>query len=135
LPETPNEKGVIMTTSCTPKPSNVRQAHLHEAPAIPSPDIADFVPACDRLEQYASADQFAIEKEVQKAAALRRRSVQLYDPLEDWLYSLIPAAAIIGLLIGVLGLLDSSSSNAADVRTARPGTEHSLSAQGKDGKF
>jgi hypothetical protein len=125
-----------MPTTCTSKPSNVRQAHLHEAPTVPPPYIVDFVPECDRFEKEQSSSRFEIEKEIRKAAAQRRRSVQLYDPLEDWLYSLIPAAAIIALLLGVLGMLDSSNSSGPAITTAKSvATERNLPTEGRDGKF
>jgi hypothetical protein len=125
-----------MTTTCKPKTSNVRQAHLHEAPAIPPPYVVDFVPASDRLGERESARRFEIEQEIRKAAAKRRSSVQLYDPLEDWLYSLVPAAAIIALILGVLGMLDSRSSSGPAMSAAKTAvTERSVPTQGKDGKF
>lgn len=99
-----------MTTTCRTL-RNVRPAHLHEAPTATLPCVTDFVPGRDRLRNQTdeAIKQFEIEQEVRKAAAQRRRSVELYDPLEDWLYALVPAAAIVALLIGVLGVLDSSN--------------------------
>ena len=126
-----------MTTTYGHLSSNVRPAHLHEAPMTPS-GIIDFVPEHNRLrkETTESIRQLEIEREVRKAAAQRRRSTELYDPLEDWLYSLVPAAAIVALLVGVLGLLDSQrpgpqtsvDKKAATIELSRP-------SQSKDGKF
>ena len=126
-----------MTTTYGHLSSNVRPAHLHEAPMTPS-SVIDFVPEHNRLrkETTESIRQLEIEREVRKAAAQRRRSAELYDPLEDWLYSLVPAAAIVALLVGVLGLLDSQrpgpqtsvDKKAATIELSRP-------SQSKDGKF
>lgn len=126
-----------MTTTCRALSSNVRPAHLHEAPGAGAPSrVTDFLPARDRWQQETdeASKLVQIEHEVRKAAALRKSSIDLYDPLEDWLYSLIPAAAIVALLIGVLGLLDSQNPPAQTTRTAVV-TERSVPSQGRDGKF
>ena len=127
-----------MTTISTLS-SKVRPAHLHEAPITPSSYVIDFIPARDRLR--AEIDEFSrqleIEQEVRKAAAQRKRSIELYDPVEDWLYSLIPAAAIVALLVGVLGLLDSKTpgtQTTTDTKTSNT-IEQTRWSQSKDGKF
>jgi hypothetical protein len=129
---------MTMTTTSTLS-SKVRPAHLHEAPITPSSYAIDFIPAGDRLR--AEIDEFSrqleIEQEVRKAATQRRRSTELYDPFEDWLYSLVPAAAIVGLLIGVLGLLDSKTpgtQTTTDTKTSNT-IEQTRWSQSKDGKF
>ncbi|HEX3446318.1 MAG TPA: hypothetical protein VHS80_16500 [Chthoniobacterales bacterium] len=104
----------------------------------PASSLIDFVPEHDRLrkETTESIRQLEIEREIRKAAAQRRRSTELYDPFEDWLYSLVPAAAIVGLLVGVLGLLDSQRpgpQTGADKKTVT--IEQSRPSQSKDGKF
>ena len=127
-----------MTTTCRTIPSNVRPAHLHEAPITPSTSVIDFVPARDRWPEETDEvfRQLRIEQEVSKAAAQRRRSIYLYDPLEDWLYSLVPAAAIVALLVGVLGLLDSHTPGTETTAGKKSVTiEQSLPSQSKDGKF
>jgi hypothetical protein len=88
---------MTMTTTSTLS-SKIRPAHLHEAPYTPSSYVIDFIPAHDRLRTEVDeiSRQLEIEQELRKAAAQRRRSTELYDPFEDWLYSLIPAAAIVG---------------------------------------
>jgi len=116
----------------------VRPAHLHEAPITPSSSVIDFVPVRDRWSEETDDvfRQLRIEQEVRKAAARRRRSIDLYDPLEDWLYSLVPAAAIVALLVGVLGLLDSHAPG-TETNVSKKSTtiEQSLPSQSKDGKF
>jgi hypothetical protein len=127
-----------MTTTCRTISSNVRPAHLHEAPITPSTSVIDFVPARDRWPEETDEvfRQLRIEQEVSKAAAQRRRSIYLYDPLEDWLYSLVPAAAIVALLVGVLGLLDSHTPGTETTAGKKSATiEQSLPSQSKDGKF
>jgi hypothetical protein len=135
--ENRTKRNDTMTTTYGNLSSNVRPAHLHEAP-ITASSVIDFIPKHDRLQEQTNETlrQLEIEREVRKAAAQRRRSTELYDPLEDWLYSLIPAAAIVALLIGVLGLLDSQrpepptgvEKKAATIEQSRP-------SQSKDGKF
>jgi hypothetical protein len=128
---------MTMTTTSTPS-SKVRPAHLHEAPIIPSSYVIDFIPAPGRLRaEIDEFGQFEIEREVRKAAAQRKRSTELYDPFEDWLYSLVPAAAIVGLLVGVLGLLDSKTpATQTTIDTKASNTiEQSRLSQSKDGKF
>lgn len=127
---------MTMTTTCRTLSPNVRPAHLHEAPITPSSSV-DFVPARDRWSEETDEvfRQLRIEQEVRKAAARRRRSIDLYDPLEDWLYSLVPAAAIVALLVGVLGLLDSHAPG-TETNVSKKSTtiEQSLPSQSK-GKF
>jgi hypothetical protein len=129
---------MTMTTTCRTLSPNVRPAHLHEAPITPSSSVIDFVPARDRWSEETDEvfRQLRIEQEVRKAAARRRRSIDLYDPLEDWLYSLVPAAAIVALLVGVLGLLDSHAPGTETNISKKSTTiEKSLPSQSKDGKF
>ena len=129
---------MTMTTTCRTLSSNVRPAHLHEAPITPSSSVIDFVPARDRWPEETDEvfRQLGIEQEVRKAPAQRRRSIDLYDPVEDWLYSLVPAAAIVALLVGVLGLLDSRTPGTQTTVTKTSTTiEQSLPSQSKDGKF
>jgi hypothetical protein len=129
---------MIMTTTCRTLSSSVRAAHLHEAPITPSSRVIDLVSVRDRLwtDTDEARKQIEIEQEVRKAAAQRRRSIELYDPVEDWLYSLVPAAAIVALLLGVLGLLDSKTpgTQTTDVKNSTT-IEQSRRSQGKDGKF
>jgi hypothetical protein len=127
-----------MTAVSRPLPSNVRPAHLLEAPATTLPRVIDFVPTDDRRPQQSdeTIDQCEIEQEIRKAIAQRRRSIDLYDPLEDWLYSLVPAAAIIALIVGVLGLLDSRTPATQMATNQQPPTiEQATKDQGQDGKF
>jgi hypothetical protein len=126
-----------MTTTYQNLSSNARPAHLHEAPITPS-RVIDFVPKHDRLREETDQvlRQLEIEREVRKAAAQRRRSTDLYDPLEDWLNSLVPAAAIVALLLGVLGLLDSQTPGPQPgVEKKTTTIEQSRPSQSKDGKF
>jgi hypothetical protein len=129
---------MTMTTTCRTLSSNARPAHLHEAPITPSFGVIDLVPVHDRSRKESDEviRQLEIEQEIRKAAAQRRRSIELYDSVEDWLYSLVPAAAIAALLIGVLGLLDSQTPRAQTTLTKKSSAiEQNLSSQSRDGKF
>jgi hypothetical protein len=56
--------------------------------------------------------------------------------LEDWLYSIIIAAALVALLLGILGQLSSPRSDAQSASSQTPSLiERSLPRQAKDGKF
>jgi hypothetical protein len=129
---------MTMTTICRNLSPNVRPAHLHEAPITPASRVIDFVPERDRSrkEDDVTIRQLEIEQEVRKAVAQRRRSADLWDPVEDWLYSLVPAAAIVALLLGVLGVLDSKTPG-TQTNDAKKSTmiEQSRPSQSKDGKF
>jgi hypothetical protein len=129
---------MTMTTTGRTLSSNVRPVHLHEAPVTPSSLVIDFVPERDRVREKAdkAVRQLEIEKEIRKAVAQRKRSIELYDPVEDWLYSLIPASAIVALLLGVLGLLDSKTTGPQATANKNSTTvERPLSSHSKDGKF
>src|ERR1700730_12657452 len=99
---------MTMNTTCRTLSSSVRPAHLHEAPTAPSSYVIDFVAARDRLRTEIDevSRQIENEQEVRKPAGQRNRAIELCDTGYAWLYSLIPADAIVALLVGVLGLLD-----------------------------
>jgi hypothetical protein len=75
-------------TSNASQPSD-HCAHLDESRADSSPCIIDFFAGRDRL--LAEIDQ-----------ATRQRPVELFDPLEDWLNSLISAAALVSVILAIL---------------------------------
>jgi hypothetical protein len=83
-----------MTVTSSPLQSSDHRAHLNESPADSSPYIIDFFAGRDRL--LAEIDQ-----------ATRRRPVELFDPLEDWLSSLISAAALVSVIIAILSMAES----------------------------
>jgi hypothetical protein len=127
-----------MTTTWKHLTLTDHDADLHEPEFASSPCSIKFGAEHDRLlkEIEESGQQFEIEQEVRKAAAQRKRSIELFDPVEDWLYSLIAAAAIFALLLGVLWLPDFSTSRAgAAVASQSQAIERHLPSQGKDGKF
>ena len=75
-------------TSSSLQPSD-HCAHLDESRADSSPCVIDFFAGRDCL--LAEIDQ-----------ATRKRSVELFDPLEDWLNSLISAAALVSVILAIL---------------------------------
>ena len=83
-----------MTVTSSPLQSSDHRADLNESPADSSPCIIDFFAGRDRL--LAEIDQ-----------ATRKRSVELFDPLEDWLNSLISAAALVSVIIAILSMAES----------------------------
>ena len=82
-----------MTITSSPLQSSDHRAHLNESPADSSPYIIDFFAGRDRL--LAEIDQ-----------ATRKGAVELFDPLEDWLDSLISAAALVSVIIAILSMAE-----------------------------
>jgi hypothetical protein len=78
-----------MTISSSSLQPSDHCTHLDESPADSSPCIIDFFAGRDRL--LAEIDQ-----------ATRKRPVELLDPLEDWLNSLISAAALVSVILAIL---------------------------------
>jgi len=86
-----------MTATSRPLRSIDHRADLNKLPADSSPCIIDFFAGRDRLlaETDQATIQFEIEQPVRTATARSERPDELFDPLEDWLYSLTSAAALI----------------------------------------
>jgi hypothetical protein len=105
-----------MTVTSSP----ARPRYHQTGEPISSPDAIDFFTERDRL--LAEIDKFngqlEIDQEVRKGT--HRRSTTLFERLEDWLYSLLSAAALVSLLWGILGLADFPVTS-----TQRAGTEQS----------
>ena len=78
-----------MTITSSPLQPSDHCARLDESPADSSPCIIDFFAGRDRL--LAEIDP-----------ATRKRPVELFDPLEDWLNSLISAAALVSVILAIL---------------------------------
>jgi hypothetical protein len=93
-----------MTASSTPLRSIDHRAELNEPPADSSPCIIDFFAGRDRLltEIGQTTKRFDVEQPVRAAGARHGRSAELFDPLEDWLYSLISAAALVSVILAIL---------------------------------
>jgi hypothetical protein len=92
----------------SPVQSINHRADVNEPPAASSRCVIDFATGRDRLlpEIEESTTQFEIEQELRKVAAQRKSSAELFDRVEDWLYWLISAAALVSLLFGILCLSD-----------------------------
>ena len=93
-----------MTATSRPLRSVDHRADLNEPPADSSPCIIDFFAGRDHLlaEIDQTTEQFEIEQPVRRAAARSERPNELFDPLEDWLYSLISAAALVSVILAIL---------------------------------
>jgi hypothetical protein len=98
-----------MTATSSP----ARPLYHHMGEPISSPDVIDFFTERDRLVAE-------IDLRVRKSPALRSHATTLFDRLEDCLYSLISAAALVSVLWGILSLADFTTP-----RTHRAGTEQS----------
>jgi hypothetical protein len=79
----------MMTIASSPLAASDHCAHLDESPADSSPWVIDFFAGRDHV--LAEIDQ-----------TTRKRAVELFDPLEDWLNSLISAAALVCVILAIL---------------------------------
>ena len=100
-----------------------RRAHWKEPRAGSSLCVTDFLPRRGRRagEPGDILHQLDIEFEIRRAAAVRRHQAQVLGPIERFVYSLISAAALTVVLMGVLSLGESrqpSSEGAGRVRNA-----------------
>jgi hypothetical protein len=97
-----------MTTTFRPLPLADSEIFWKEPRVGSSLTIADFLPGRDRQGGNAikPADEAEIEAEIRRAVEEGRRSVRLFDPLENFVYSMISAAALTALLIGILSSFD-----------------------------
>ncbi|HYZ75640.1 MAG TPA: hypothetical protein VE641_21360 [Chthoniobacterales bacterium] len=100
-----------------------RRAHWKEPRAGSSLRVTDFLPRRGRRagEPGDNHHQLDIELEIRRAAAVRRHQAQVLGPIERFVYSLISAAALTVVLMGVLSLGESrqtSSEGPGQVRNA-----------------
>jgi hypothetical protein len=97
-----------MTATSRPLRSIDHRADLNEPPADSSPCIIEFFAGRDRLltEIDQTTEQFEIEQPVRADTGRPKRPVELFDPLEDWLYSLISAAALVSVILAILSMAD-----------------------------
>jgi hypothetical protein len=93
-----------MRATSGPLPTLDDNADLNQLPADSPPYIIDFFTGRDRLLEEIDNIKRSESRQQQfrHAASPYDRSVELFDPLEDWLYSLISAAALVSVLLGIL---------------------------------
>jgi hypothetical protein len=86
-----------------------RRAHLKEPRVGSSLCVTDFLPTRGRRsgEPAENVHRLDIEFEVRRSAAARRRQAEVLGPIERFVYSLISAAALTVVLMGVLSLGES----------------------------
>jgi hypothetical protein len=86
-----------------------RKAHWKEPRAGSSLCVTDFLPRRSRRagEPADNLHQLDVEFEARRAAAARRHQAEVLGPIERFVYSLISAAALTVVLIGVLSLGES----------------------------
>src|SRR5260370_32011965 len=82
------------------------QPNLDEVPPTSAAYVIDFFEARHRLltESERIAQESAIDRQIQKPAIRRERSVGLVDALEEAFYWLILAAAVAYFAFGIFGL-------------------------------
>jgi hypothetical protein len=86
-----------------------RKAHWKEPRAGSSLCVTDFVPTRTRRagEPAENIHHLDIEFEIRRSAATRRYKTEVLGPIERFVYSLISAAALTVVLMGVLSLGES----------------------------
>jgi hypothetical protein len=86
-----------------------RRAYWKEPRAGSSLCVADFLPARGRRagEPADGLRLLDIEFEIRRSAAARRNKAEVLGPIERFVYSLISAAALTVVLMGVLSLGES----------------------------
>jgi len=98
-----------------------RKAHWKEPRAGSSLCVTDFLPRRGRGAGESADNLYSldIEFEVRRAAAARRHRAEVLGPIERFVYSLISAAALTVVLIGVLSLGESKRTGLEDSRQVR----------------
>jgi hypothetical protein len=86
-----------------------RKAHWKEPRAGSSLCVTDFLPRRGRRagEPAENIHDLEVEFEIRRAASVRRHQAQVLGPIERFIYSLISAAALTVVLMGVLSLGES----------------------------
>jgi hypothetical protein len=84
-----------------------RKAHWKEPRVGSSLSVIDFLPARGRRTGADDVHHLDIEFEVRRSAVARRRQAEVLGPIERFAYSLISAAALTVVLMGVVSLADS----------------------------
>ena len=96
-----------MTVVSSPSPTLDNNGDLNQAPADSAPYNIDFFAGRDRLsEEIDNRKRSETKHQLRRAPFPCKLSVELFDPLEDWLYSLISAAALVSVLLGILSMPD-----------------------------
>jgi hypothetical protein len=85
-----------------------RKAHWKEPRAGSSLAVTDFLPTCGRRTGQSAGNVYPLDFEFEiRRASARRQQAQVLGPIERFVYSLISAAALTVVLMGVLSLGES----------------------------
>jgi len=103
-----------------------RKAHWKEPRAGSSLCVTDFLPRRGRRAGGPAENLYPldIEFEVRRAAAARRHQAQVLGPIERFVYSLISAAALTVVLMGVLSLAESKQTGSEGPGQVRNAFSH-----------
>ena len=103
-----------------------RKAHWKEPRAGSSLCVTDFLPTRSRRagESAENIHHLDIEFEIRRSAAARRNQAEVLSPLERFVYSLISAAALTVVLMGVLSLGESRQTSSEGPVRARNAFSH-----------
>jgi hypothetical protein len=96
-----------MTFVSSPSPTLDNNSNLNQPPADAPPYMIDFFAGRDRLlEEIDNRKRSETKHQLRRAPFPCKLSVELFDPLEDWLCSLISAAVLVSVLLGILSMPD-----------------------------
>ena len=103
-----------------------RKAHWKEPRAGASLCVTDFLPRRGRRAGGPTENihQLDVEFEVRRAAAARRLQAQVLGPIERFVYSLVSAAALTVVLMGILSLGESKQTGSEGPGQARNAYTH-----------
>jgi hypothetical protein len=109
-----------------------RKAHWKEPRAGSSLCVTDFLPKRGRRlgEPADNLHQLDMDFEIRRATAARRHQAEVLGPVERFVYSLISAAALTVVLIGVLSLGESKQTG-----LERPGQVRNAFSHAGDQNF
>jgi hypothetical protein len=87
-----------MTFVSSPSPTLDNNSNLNQPPADAPPYMIDFFAGRDRLlEEIDNRKRSETKHQLRRAPFPCKLSVELFDPLEDWLCSLISAAVLVSV--------------------------------------
>jgi len=95
----------MTVTSNVPEPAD-RHDDLDELQTSSSPHVIEFFTARDQIttDSHGSIELLGQRHELKSIPFRQEFLHPLFDPMEEWLYSLISGAALVSLLIGILCL-------------------------------
>jgi hypothetical protein len=98
------QNGVTMTATSKDRESADHQDDLEDLQTGSLPHVIEFFTAREQMiaDRYGNTEPFGYKNEKRCIPSRRELLHPLFDPMEDWVNSLISGAALVSLLIGIL---------------------------------